>query len=521
MRRSPHHGSAHRRALDHRGATALLAFLSVTAIVAAACTTDSTSSEPAPETRDVGTATSPVTDPPPVVEYSIEWEPVTERIDGGWITVPLDYADPTGPTIDLRVARRRADPDERIGVLFSNNGGPGAAASAIALNATAWFDSSITDRFDVVSWDPRGTGESEGVDCIDDDEYDLYFTSGDITPETDEERAYLVQLANEYAAACVERAGEVLQHVGTNNSARDMDAIRQALGETQASYFGFSYGSELGGVWTTLFPTTVRAAIFDGASDPNADPIDLERQQHVGFENALNTFLAECSADPDCDFHNDGDAEAAFDALWEAIDDAPLPSGDGRAAVNLAVATTAVAQAMYSERFWGALEGALRDAANGDGGALLQLRDAYFQRSPDGEYSNLLEAFQAISCADQVERPTPDEDDAEAEQLIGVAPRVFPQTTGGYFCTFFPPALDPRIEITGAGAGPIMVVGTTGDPSTPLASSRLMADSLEDGRLVIVEANEHTGYGVNQCINDVVDDYLIRLDAPEDGTVCA
>lgn len=515
MRRSPQ--TSHRRAATLRGAAILL----TTAVLAAACTFDSTADDPPPETRDVGTATAPVTDPPAAIEYSIDWQPVTERIDGGWLTVPLDYDDPTGPTIDLRVARRRADPDRRIGVLFSNNGGPGAAASTIALNATAWFDASITERFDVVSWDPRGTGQSEGVDCIDDDEYDRYFASGDITPETDEERAYLVELASEYAAACVERAGDVLQHVGTNKSARDMDAIRQALGETQASYFGFSYGSELGGVWTTLFPTTVRAAIFDGASDPNADPLEYERQQHIGFENALSTFLAECSADQDCDFHNDGDAEAAFDALWTALDESPIPNTSGRAAVNLAVATTAVTQAMYSERFWGVLESALRDAADGDGAALLQLGDAYFQRTPDGEYSNLIEAFQAISCADQVERTTPDEDDAQAEQLIGVAPRVFPQTTGGYFCTFFPPALDPRIEITGAGAGPIMVIGTTGDPSTPLASSKLMAETLEDGRLVIVEANEHTGYGVNQCVNDVVDDYLIHLEAPADGTVCS
>jgi pimeloyl-ACP methyl ester carboxylesterase len=492
-----------------------------TALLAAACTSSSSADDPAPETRDVGTATSPVTDPPAAIEYSIDWTPVTDRIDGGWLTVPLDYDDPTGPTIDLRVARRSADPDRRIGVLFSNNGGPGAAASTIALNATAWFDASITDRFDVVSWDPRGTGQSEGVDCIDDDEYDRYFASGDITPETDEERAYLVELARDLAAACIERAGDVLPHVGTNNSARDMDAIRQALGEAQASYFGFSYGSELGGVWATLFPTTVRAAIFDGASDPNGDPIDRERLQRIGFESALGTFLARCSADSGCDFHNDGDAEGAYDDLIARLDESPLPSAGGRGAVNLAVATTAVTQAMYSERFWGALEGALRDAAAGNGASLLQLQDAYFQRAPDGDYSNLIEAFQAISCADEVERPTPEQDDAASEELIGVAPRVFPHTTGGYFCTFFPPALDPRIDITGAGAGPIMVIGTTGDPATPLASSKLMAESLEDGRLVIVEANEHTGYGVNQCVDDVVDDYLIHLEAPTDGTVCA
>ena len=515
MRRSPQ--TPHRRAAKLRGAAVLL----TTALLAAACTSSSSADDPAPETRDVGTATSPVTDPPTAIDYSIDWEPVNDRIDGGWITVPLDYDDPNGPTIDLRVARRRAEPDQRIGVLLSNNGGPGAPASTIALNATAWFDASITDRFDVVSWDPRGTGESEGVDCIDDEEYDRYFASGDITPDDAAEREYVVDLARDFASTCLARNSEVLSHIGTNNSARDMDAIRQALGETQASYFGFSYGSELGAVWATLFPTTVRAAIFDGASDPDADPVEATRQQWIGFEAALNTFLAGCSARPECDFYSDGDAEGAFDELFASLDESPLASSEGRADVNLAVATTAVVQAMYSERSWGVLEGALRDAAAGDGAALLQLQDAYFQRSPGGGYSNLIEAFQAISCADQPERPTPAEDDAEAELLVGVAPRLFPHTTGSYFCTFFPPALDPRVDITAAGAGPLVVIGTTGDPSTPLASSRAMAVSLEDGRLVVVEANQHTGYGVNQCVNDVVDDYLIHLEAPADGTVCS
>lgn len=534
MRRTPHPGTAHRRARPFTVAGAVLA----ATLVAASCATGAAPAEPPPATRDVGTSPS-TTGPPdePVelgdqvsavttttvapIDYSIEWEPFTDRVDVGWITVPLDYADPSGPTIDLRVARHRADDDRRIGVLFSNNGGPGAAASTIALNASAWFDASIIDRFDIVSWDPRGTGQSAPVDCIDDEQYDRYFATGDITPETDDERQYLVDLAREFAAACIARSGEVLEHVGTNNSARDMDAIRQALGETQTSFFGFSYGSELGGVWATLFPTTVRAAVFDGASDPDADPIERDRAQRVGFEAALATFLAECSERSDCDFHNDGDAEAAFDQLWEDLDESSLPTVDGRAPVNLLVARFAVVQAMYNDRWWGVLEAALRDAAAGDGAALLQLNDAYFQRTPEGRYGNLIEAFQAISCADEAERPSPEEDDRAAAELADVAPRTFPFTTGSYFCTFFPPALDPRVAITGVGAGPIVVIGTTGDPSTPLESSRAMADSLDDGRFVVVEANQHTGYGVNDCVNDVVDDYLIHLEAPADETVCA
>ena len=124
------------------------------------------------------------------------------------------------------------------------------------------------------------------------------------------------------------------------------------------------------------------------------------------------------------------------------------------------------------------------------------------------------------SRADDPDRPTIEEADADAEQLIGAAPRLFPYSTGSYSCSFFPESIDPRIEITGIGAGPIVVVGTTGDPSTPLDSSRKMAAALEDGRLVVVVANQHTGYGVNDCIDDVIHDYLVQLEAPENETIC-
>ncbi|MGB1382111.1 MAG: alpha/beta hydrolase, partial [Ilumatobacteraceae bacterium] len=106
--------------------------------------------------------------------------------------------------------------------------------------------------------------------------------------------------------------------------------------------------------------------------------------------------------------------------------------------------------------------------------------------------------------------------------LREVAPRLVPEgSSGGYFCTFFPVAGDPRADITGDGAGPIVVIGTTGDPATPLSSTEAMADALEDGRLVVVEAEQHTGYGVNDCVVDLVSDYLVDRIAPDDGTECA
>ena len=159
---------------------------------------------------------------------------------------------------------------------------------------------------------------------------------------------------------------------------------------------------------------------------------------------------------------------------------------------------------------------------DGDGAGLLALYDDYFGRSFDGSYGNDLEAFQAIFCMDTVERLTVEEEDATVAEVLAVAPRVAPGTTGSYFCSFFPATDKPRLEITGKGAGPILVMGTTGDTATPLEGTKAMADALEDGRLVIVEANQHTGYWVNECSAGYVEHYLIDPAgrAPADGSRC-
>jgi pimeloyl-ACP methyl ester carboxylesterase len=464
------------------------------------------------------TATQPVE---PFEPGSLEWDEYDDDTDVALLDVPVDYRDPDGDQFELFLARHRAlDPEQRIGTLLINPGGPGFGGSDYALFATQIFDIDLLDRFDIVGWDPRGTGESTpAIDCIDD--YDPYFTAVDLTPADEAARTEVVGIAANFAEACETQNAAIIDHVGTNDSARDMDAIRRALGEDTISFFGFSYGSELGATWATMFPDTVRAAVLDGAADPNADALESSLQQSAGFEQSIETFLERCSTDDECEFHNDGDAMTAFVDLLAQLDATPLTVEPDRPPVNRDVAITATVQAMYSESYWPALERALADAAEGDAAGLLALSDAYYQRQPDGTYGNELEAFQAISCADTADRPTVEETDAEVPQFREVAPLLVPEgSVGSYFCTFFPPAADPRVEITGAGAGPIVVIGTTGDPATPLESTQRMAEALEDGRLVIVEADQHTGYGVNRCVIDVVNDYLIDLEPPESGTEC-
>ena len=495
-------------------------------------TTSDTTSNTAPDTTEASEVTQPPgpTDAPDTTDApgttvaanvgEIEWEEQREGIETGSLEVPIDYSDPSKGTFDLFIARHLAtDPSKRIGSLLVNPGGPGFGGSDFALFAENIYSETLLEHFDIVGWDPRGTGLTEpAIDCIDD--YDRYFASTDITPDDEAERQQIVDLAKEFQELCVENNAGIIEHVGTNNSARDMNSIRRALGEEEITYFGFSYGSELGATWATLFPETVRAAVLDGAADPDADFFESSLQQVRGFEGSITTFLAQCSGDEDCAFHNGGDAEGAFDALMLEIDENPVPSEPDRPDVTRGVALTAVAQAMYSESLWDQLEEALADAQDGDGSGLLGLYDQYYVRNFDGTHDNSLEAFQTISCVDAVERPTVEEEDELADEFTAAAPRFAPGTTGGYFCTFFPPSIDPRIEVTGEGAGPILVVGTTGDPATPLESTENMAEALEQGVLLVVEADQHTGYHVNECSTSTVDDYLVDLVVPESGFTC-
>ena len=454
---------------------------------------------------------------------SITWSAVgtSGRVQSGHLEVPMDYADASKGTFDLFVVRHLANSKQRIGTLLVNRGGPGFGSSDFALRAEDEYDKSLTDRFDIVGWDPRGTGLSTpAIDCIDD--YDHFFAGTDITPDNPQDRQRLVDLAKEFADGCVKKNARFMPYIGTNNSARDMNSIRSALGESKISFFGFSYGSELGAAWATLFPATVRAAVFDGAADHSEGFTESALQQNAGFEQAINSFLANCNSDRKCPFRNGGNADKAFDSLMAEIDAHPIPTERGRPDLTRAMALTGVAEAMYARADWPLLQTALADAKRGHGDSLLQLYDRYFQRRSDGSYDNSLEAFQVISCQDDPERPTVAEDDATAPRYQKAAPRFAPSTVGSYFCTFFPPSIEPLVDFTGKGAGPILVMGTTGDSATPLVSTRKMAQILQDGRLVIVTAEGHTGYHANRCSENVIDRYLIDpvSNVPSDGTRC-
>jgi pimeloyl-ACP methyl ester carboxylesterase len=354
------------------------------------------------------------------------------------------------------------------------------------------------------------------VDCVDDP--DLLW-SLDPTPETAEEAALIDEQVREFAAGCAERSGDVLPYLSTVSTARDMDLLREALGEEQISYLGQSYGTALGSVYATLFPERVRAMVLDGAFDLSAPGTDWWVARVAAGEQALTAALEQCAANQGCRFYSDGDPFTAFDELMARLDTEPLIV-DG-SEVGLGHAIEAVWLGLYFEEDWSMLMRALDYAWEGDGFALMEIIGWFADIDP--------ESSTAIGCLDWP-RDAWKPSETVFNQVLEVAPRLGPfQVETNPVCRFWAAEPDPPPPLTGTGAGPILVVGTTGDVPTPLESSRRLAQHLEQGVLLVVERNAHCAYHPNyrgvalfdtRCVTTTVDRYLIDLELPANESVC-
>ena len=354
---------------------------------------------PSSTTSPTGSATPAATPGP----STLVWKPCGTPFECATLEVPLDYADPGGRQITLALIRLpAADPGSRIGSLVTNPGGPGGSGvEFLRSSGESLFSQDLRNRFDIVSFDPRGVGDSTPVECLNGPDLDR-LNALDPTPDTPAERNALIAGAKEFDQACIQNSGDLLPHMATTDAARDMDQIRAALGEAKLTYLGFSYGTFLGTVYAGLFPTHIRALVLDGAIDPAQSFVQRNLVQAEGFERALNAYLDDCKARTSCQFYNNGKPAEAFDALMRQIDAKPLPAtaiGDSRA-VGPGEAFTGVLYSLYSRQSWPVLSQALALAQRGDGSILLVLADAYNERAPDGTYKNVAAANNAVNCHD-------------------------------------------------------------------------------------------------------------------------
>jgi pimeloyl-ACP methyl ester carboxylesterase len=444
--------------------------------------------------------------------------------------VPRDYSRPKGPMLEIAVARVPAqDPSRRIGSLFVNFGGPGIGSAAAVEEDGAGIFPTLADRFDIVGFDPRGTGQSKpAIDCKVNQETVGLYSQPFTTPENLDVRQ-LVQRSRFYGRRCVKLNPGILPYVTTANVARDLDLLRAAVGDRKLNYIGYSYGTYLGATYARFFPHRFRALVLDAAIDPDQyanRPSAYLLTQNAGFERALGRFFQACATHQDvCGFGGD-DPWTAYDELVERLDASPLPAtGDDPRPVDGDDLRAVTLQLLYAKQAWSFLALVLQEAEAGDGTLIREEINALYGLEHDGSFLPGIDRYFTLSAADQ-----------RFKNDIGFYLRGGSDSwatfdhfwwNAGY--SEMPWALYP-VKPRGAYHGPFkvprsaattLVVGTTYDPATVYRGARQLTAQMGNARLLTMRGDGHTAYwGNSPCIDAAVDAYVENLTLPPRGTVC-
>jgi pimeloyl-ACP methyl ester carboxylesterase len=453
--------------------------------------------------------------------------PVPSGMDGkitfgcATLKVPLNYSDPTGQSISLELVRvHDTESSDQIGSLLVNPGGPGGSGFQLALGLTGEIDTTILSHFDMIGFDPRGVGLSSPIKCISDETKDkLNAASPDVRTATGFAQAKA--LAKQTADACSTKYGAALAQYNTVNTARDMDQIRQAVGDDQMNYLGFSYGTELGSIYAHLFPGKIRVAVLDGAVDPLTDGIVSFADQLKGFELAFNQFAADCLKHSPCSSLGNP-RQAVYDIVAKATAH-PLGTSDSSETrqVPSSIVLTGVLEALYSKSEWTELGNALIAAKSGDGKGLLKLADDYNQRY-NGQYSNIMDANTTIGCNDEKAGPTDAEITATAKSWATKFPIFGTWASISLFgCQQWQPTRTPIPLPTAATPTKVLVIGNVHDPATPYQGAIDLTKTMGNAELLSWNGEGHTSYlQGSKCIDDYVNAYLVDQKLPPTDTTC-
>ena len=483
--------------------------------------------DPSPVSVD-GSAPAGRTDPatsPDLARFygqAVSWSPCGGGFECAKITAPIDWKKPATGTFQLAVVRHKAT-GKRLGSLLINPGGPGVGGAGWVKQAAGSFDDSLRSAYDLVGWDPRGTGDSSPVRCLSDQQQDAYYQT-DATPDDATEVRTLEQQQRLFADACAANTGPILGHLDTISTVHDMDLIRAVLGDKVLSYYGASYGTYLGAWYAQQFPWRVGRLVLDAAVDPSLTSAQYAAGQALGFSRAVRSYVKDCLSHDGCPLTgtvDDGVGQIA--ALLQKADATPLPTSGGRE-LNQTLMATGLARGMYEQSWWPAVTRAITQAMRGDGTTLLAISDDYLERDKNGHYAQDTTSYSPIYCLDHPEKRTVTQIGDQAAQLERQYPPLgdfigWGQTS----CQVWPlPAVTPTQRLSADGAQPILVVGTTDDPATPYEWAKALASQLSSGRLLTRQGQGHAAYRQgNECIDLAIDRYLVRGTLPKEGTVCS
>jgi pimeloyl-ACP methyl ester carboxylesterase len=451
-------------------------------------------------------------------------------------TVPLDYDKPNGKTLDIAVGRVPAkDQAHRIGSLFFNLGGPGApAVDFLQAGGAALFDA-LNQRYDIVGWDPRGTGQSSrAVDCKVNQETEGPSSQPFPTP-FNLDLPDLLAKDQRYLRRCLALNGsEILSHISTADTARDLDVLRQAVGDQKLTYLGFSYGTFLGSTYAALFPNRFRAMVLDGPLDADQflnDPVKGSNEQTAAFEREAGRFFRACAANQTaCLGFGGEDPEDVYDALVDQADASPIPAPgytpDPRPVDGDDLNATLLI-AMYAKQNWPVLAQALAAAKAGDGTLVRAIVDEFFYgRDPDtGTYDPITDRFFAIYGA-EAKWPTDVKTYVrEGDQAWGMFNHAYfnhgyTELNFGLWPATAQDAYYGPFRVKDSAPTPL-VVATTYDPATPYRGALKLVRELGNARLLTMRGDGHTAYGGNSpCIDAAVNAYLLDGTLPAPGTSC-
>lgn len=493
-------------------------------VVLSSCTLVSVKEPPRLTSTPTGESVAP--DLQPYYSQELTWRECHRDMQCAIAKAPLDWSDPQRDEIELSLIRHTAS--NPIGSLLINPGGPGGSGVEIVRDSLRYV---VSDRlianFDIVGFDPRGVGSSSAIRCAGRDEdldrFLYQFEVGDLERGSDEWLDEGRAEWRELGEACLEHSGELLGYVDTTSAAHDLDLLRAILGDEQLHYLGYSYGTLLGASFAELYPERAGRLVLDGALDPATSLDDVVEFQSVGFENALRAYLESCLEGARCPFRGTADAGMQRVAtLMSQLDRSPLRAPDGRL-LGASTMFTAIILPLYSADTWSYLDDLFASVFSGDPEFAFVLADAYNDRDGDGNYANnSSEAFWAINCLDYVNTVTNDDVRASTDRLVAVSPLFGPYMGYDISCDGWPyPATRERGPIHAAGAPPIIVIGTTGDPATPYEWAVNLADQLESGQLITFDGEGHTAYNKsNRCVNNAVDDFFITGALPAADLQC-
>lgn len=438
-----------------------------------------------------------------------------EQVTGQCATVraPLDYAAPDGQAITLALFKVPATTSPRSGTLFVNPGGPGEPGRSLA----ATFNRDGLESYDIVGWDPRGTGESTPVQCANGEVIDALMAL-DTTPDTQEELDALVGGWRQFGEDCLARSGPLLAHISTEDTVKDLDLLRVLVGDATLSFLGYSYGTQIGSLYAERYPDKVGRMVLDSAVNITKDESII---QATGFDTSLHTYSQWCVNQGSCPLGASPQAvTSTVTGLLDSLDTRPLTVGTRRLTQGLAADGIALFF-YFDESAWGTLTQSIQQALSGQGSALLRAADLLRGRGDDGQYATSFFAFPAIGCADSA-------DDGIARALAdwkrdSVTAPIF----GHYFgpnltCTGWPVKATAPVDVHAAGAAPIVVVGAVGDSATPYPYAVWMAEQLQSGVLVTFAGNGHAtfGNGRSACVDHAVVSFLADGVVPPYGLHC-